>query len=367
MGIPDPSESLPWVPETQSAPIPSHEQIAQRAKVSRSTVSRVMRHDPRISPETARRVQAAAKELGYRPNPLLSTLMERVRVGRNISYQGTLAIVTDEEDAAKWYINSTGSWARIHFGALQRAQERGYKVECFSAREYPADGHRLSQVLRARDIHGVYITPGFAGRELQLDWEWFSAATTGHGLVRPDLHRVCYHNYHGIQLACRKLHAAGYRRIGLYLEQRNNEVTDNNYLAGFLLFQHSVAEPNRISPALVARYDRDEFRAWYRAHRPDAVISSKGVVAEWALELGARCPDDFGFAHLDHTPNLGQWAGINHHNELIGRGVIDLILAQVHRGESGIPTHPSTTMVEGFWADGPSVRTVAQGQESTAV
>jgi LacI family transcriptional regulator len=366
MGKPEPSDNLPWVPET-TAPIPSLEQIAKRARVSRSTVSRVMRHDPRISSETAARVRAAAKELDYRPNPLLSTLMERVRVGRNVSYQGTIAIVTDKADAAQWYINSTGSWARIHAGVLQRAQERGYKVECFSARDFPADGRRLSQVLRARDIHGIYVTPGFADRELQLEWEWFSAATTGHGLVRPNLHRVCYHNYHGIQLACRQLGAAGYRRIGLYLEHRNNEVTDNNYLAGFLLFQQSVPVENRIPPKLVRGYDGDEFRSWYRAHRPDALISSKGEVAEWVLQTGVQCPVEFGFAHLDHTPNLGQWAGINHNNELIGRGVIDLILAQVHRGETGIPSHPTTTMVEGFWADGPSVRAVSRRVEPAAV
>lgn len=367
MGSPDANENIPWVPEAGTGPIPSQEQIARRANVSRSTVSRVLRHDPRITEETVRRVLAAAKELGYRPNPLLSTLMERVRVGRDVSYQGTIAIITEKADAARWYINSTGSWERIHFGATQRARERGYKIECFSVRDYPADGRRLSQVLRARDIHGVYVTPGFAGRELRLDWEWFSAATTGHGLARPDLHRVCYHNYHGIQLACRKLRAAGYRRIGLYLAQRNNEVTDNNYLAGFLLFLQSVATENRIPPGLVARYDAAEFRAWYREHRPDAVISSTGIVADWVQEMGARCPEEFGFVHLDHTPNLSPWAGVNHHNELIGRGVIDLILAQVHRGETGIPAFPMTTMIEGFWADGPSVRPVAVPAANAAV
>jgi hypothetical protein len=77
-------------------------------------------------------------------------------------------------------------------------------------------------------------------------------------------------------------------------------------------------------------------------------------------------PEEFGFVHLDHTPNLSQWAGINHHNELIGRGVIDLILAQVHRGETGIPAHPTTTMIEGFWADGPSVRAIPQAAAAPA-
>src|SRR4051812_37173780 len=114
-------ENLPWIPDTRSLPNPSLQEIARKASVSRSTVSRVMRNDPRISPNTAARVRAAAKELNYHPNPLLSTLMERVRVGGDISYQGTLAVISDKEDAAKWYVNSAGSWARIHAGAVQRA------------------------------------------------------------------------------------------------------------------------------------------------------------------------------------------------------------------------------------------------------
>ncbi len=349
-------ENLPWVPDTRALPNPSLQEIARKAGVSRSTVSRVMRNDPRISPETATRVRAAAKELNYRPNPLLSTLMERVRVGSDISYQGTLAIVSDKEDAARWYEGSTGSWERIHNGAVQRARERGYKVECFSTRDYPAASQRLSQVLRARDIHGIYVAPGFRGRELRIEWKWFAAATTGYGLLNPALHRVCYNNYHGIQLACQKLRAAGYRRIGLYLKHRSNEATDNNYLAGFLLFLQSLPAEQRVPPALVGAYDRDEFRRWFREHRPDALISLQSTVAEWAIETGVRCPDDFGFAHLDHTPNLDAWAGVNHNNEILGRGVIDLILAQLHRGEFDIPAHPTTTVVEGFWAEGPSVR-----------
>jgi LacI family transcriptional regulator len=360
-------ENLPWVPDTRALPNPSLQEIARQANVSRSTVSRVMRNDPRISADTAARVRAAAQQLNYRPNPLLSTLMERVRVGGDISYQGTLAVISDKEDAAKWYVTPSGSWAKIHSGAVQRADERGYKIECFSTRDYPAGNQRLSQVLRARDIHGIYVAPGFHDRELRIEWQWFAAATTGYALLTPALHRVCYNNYHGIQLACQKLRAAGFRRIGLYLKHHSNEVTDNNYLAGFLLFLQSLPAAERIAPALVSAYDRDEFRRWFREQRPDALIGLQPLLAEWAIEMGVRCPEDFGFAHLDHTPKLTGWAGVDHNNEIIGRGVIDLILAQLHRGEFGIPAHPTTTVVEGFWAEGPSVRSIAPRASAAAV
>jgi DNA-binding LacI/PurR family transcriptional regulator len=49
--------------------------IAERAGVSASTVSRALRADPRISPETTRIVQSLAKELGYSPSLVARSLV----------------------------------------------------------------------------------------------------------------------------------------------------------------------------------------------------------------------------------------------------------------------------------------------------
>jgi DNA-binding LacI/PurR family transcriptional regulator len=358
-------EFTAWLPDTDGAHLPSLGAIAAEAGVSRSTVSRVMRNDSRISLATKKRVRLAANRLGYRPNPLLSALMERVRTGRDISYQGTIAMVTEAQVASEWFTPGATSWASMHAGAVARARECGYKVEYFSTCEFGKDGRRLSRILEARDIHGVYITPGFRERRACLDWGRVSAATTGHGLHDPMLHRVCYHGYHGIQIACAQLRSLGYRRIALYLGKRNNEVTDNNYLAGFLLFLESVAPEDRIRPVLVPRYTPEDFRDWFRAHSPDAVIGNRSEILEWAGGLGARCPDDFGFVHLDHSPDRDFCAGINHNSGLVGRGVIDLIIAQIHRGETGVPAHPTTTLVEGYWVSGPSVRRMGKPAEAT--
>lgn len=48
--------------------------VALRAKVSTATVSRVLNDSPRCSEETRRRVQLAAKELGYHPNSIAKSL-----------------------------------------------------------------------------------------------------------------------------------------------------------------------------------------------------------------------------------------------------------------------------------------------------
>jgi LacI family transcriptional regulator len=47
--------------------------------VSHATVSLALRNDPRISPATKRKVFAAARRLGYRPDPHLAELMDLLR------------------------------------------------------------------------------------------------------------------------------------------------------------------------------------------------------------------------------------------------------------------------------------------------
>ena len=60
--------------------------LAASAGVSHVTVSRALRNDPSISRATTRRIQALARRLGYRPNPLVLScnspglqLLQRVR------------------------------------------------------------------------------------------------------------------------------------------------------------------------------------------------------------------------------------------------------------------------------------------------
>lgn len=55
--------------------VPSIKTIAEKANVSPSTVSRALRDDPRISPETKERVQTLARSLGYVPSQVARSLV----------------------------------------------------------------------------------------------------------------------------------------------------------------------------------------------------------------------------------------------------------------------------------------------------
>src|SRR5512146_1427311 len=86
--------------------------VAKLAGVSIKTVSRVVNNQGEISEATRQRVQAAIDELGYRPNILARSLVNR--------RTDTLAVVA-------WGIEYFGP-SRTIVGVEQQADELGYSL-----------------------------------------------------------------------------------------------------------------------------------------------------------------------------------------------------------------------------------------------
>lgn len=334
------------------------EMIARAAKVSRSTVSRALRDDPQISPATRKKIRSLANELHYRPNPLVATLMEGVRSRRVRSYAGTLAIITSElKDGSSW------PWSAYRAGIGRRAAKCGYSVEEFSTMEFGSDGRRLSEILHARGIIGLVLAP-YRRLEgpgaVRLEWEKFTAVTLGYSVAKPNVNRVCHRNYRGVRMAARELARRGYKRIGLCIEPHYDERTDHSYQAGFLVFQQELDAADRVPvfrEKIDSRVDR-RFLEWTGAHRPDALLLTRGFIDPLA-RIGVRFPENMGGALLDVDPRSHDWAGIDHKSELIGAMATDLLIAQIQRNERGLPGHPLIQSVEGAWVDGSSARPIS--------
>ena len=72
--------------------------IAEKAGVSKNTVSLALRHDPQIPPHTRKRIAKIAKSLGYTKNPVVAQLMTELRKAHPAGYRRTLALLNANLD-----------------------------------------------------------------------------------------------------------------------------------------------------------------------------------------------------------------------------------------------------------------------------
>src|SRR3954469_12177796 len=133
--------------------------VAKKAGVSKSTVSRALRGHPAISASTTDKVKRAAEEAGYQANPVVSTVMRRMRGPGTAITLGTLAYLTFEKTADEWRKFSTFKY--LFEGACARAHLAGFRIDEIWAHPKVVSGPRLMQILRTRNIHGVILSPTF--------------------------------------------------------------------------------------------------------------------------------------------------------------------------------------------------------------
>jgi LacI family transcriptional regulator len=329
--------------------------IARRAKVSQSTVSRALRNHPALSRETCLRIQALARRLGYAPNPLVSSIFANLRRRKGCPHLGTLAFLTAHASRDAW--RGPGTYRDFFLGAQERSAQQGFALEPHWAAEPGMTGARLNAILRARGILGVILgTRDAEQRFIDLAWEQFALVRVGRSQRIPALHCAVNHQYHTVRRVAEQLAARGYARIGLVLSRWQNDVTNQSWLAGFLVWQQSQPSRQRVPAHLVAELAEGPFWHWFKRVRPDAVISVNPDVVRWLRAGPLVLPGQVGAALLDWHEHYGDIAGADQNNHLVGAAAVDILLGQLRRNERGLPAHPRTTLIESSWQDGATVR-----------
>ena len=169
------------------------------------------------------------------------------------------------------------------------------------------------------------------------------------------LHRTTPHHFHTILAAARKLWRLGYTRVGLCLYEDTSRRVDDQWLAGALLTRQLHPQ----TPLEVFLFNDDTFKdvaGWVTSQRLDVVLSDNQHALRELERQGIRIPGEVDYATLNWIKNEPEIAGINQRPGSIGAAAIDVLIAQIQRGERGIPEMPITSMVEGIWMDGPSLQ-----------
>lgn len=341
-----------------SAPAPTLRSLARILGLSRTTVSDALRGSPRVDPNTALRVKKAARDAGYRRNPLAGALMSELRRSRGTAFRGVLAAIDFNEP------ERPDSAARFHrelvLGAEARATELGFKVEKFSVGHAGVSVQRLDSILQSRGIHGVILLPAWDEPDLSnLDWTRFAGIYTDYIIERPALHSVCSDHYRSLLAALQRLGTLGYTQPGLYLHRHQDERLQYRWGAAFRAFQESHPHVRPIPPLVVDAFNQDDFVRWFRKHKPDVVIGHHTAAIDWMEGCGALLPATHGFVSLNVLMKTRPCAGLDLQPRTLGARGTELLIAQLQRNETGIPEWPSTTTIPARWVDGPTLRTAA--------
>lgn len=332
------------------APSPSLGQIAAEAGVSRAAVSMALRNHPRIPPETRQRIQLIATRLGWKPNPLLAEAMSAIRAGQPPADRVTLAWLTAHPRRDAW--RRTPFFRRCFEGAEARAAGAGYRLEHFWLGDADGSASRLGDILLARGITGVVISPLPAPTSFALPWDRLSAVAVAYTLTAPRLHRAADNHYHSARLAVRHLRAAGRRRIALAISADYDRRVNGLWTAGYLQQMHAAGTADHALLYLPEELRETALLAWVRGARPDAIIGTDPRIPQWLRRAGLRLPADVAYADLDLPAPDGDLAGIYQDAPGIGACAIDLLAGQLLRHERGLPDTPKISMIESRWADG---------------
>lgn len=333
-------------------PASTLQDVADRAGVHRSTVALALRDHPRISEPMRRRIQAIARQLDYRINPLVSALMQSRRTNRKVRHL-TLAYVTNYPTRYGWKPESHN---RPDFfpGAAERAKDFGYRLEHFWLAEPGMTPQRFCDILTVRGIHGLIVgrlPPGQSA--LELAWERFSCVAVGLTLRSPLLHHVAENHFDTSWRSMQECFERGYKRVGFVFSEANDSPrVGDRWMSAYIGQQQKFPAEDRlpICPEIPASFKA--FAAWFRKERPDALIVDHApAVIGWLKELGKKVPEDVGVAELQDTPKFGA-SGMYYEPAKVGALAIDMVIGMLHRNETGIPQDHHEILLSGVWREG---------------
>ncbi len=338
--------------------------IARRLNISHATVSMALRNNPRISEKRRKEVRRIADEIGYWPDPVLSSLVAYRRGKQPKSMLSTLAWINRWKDPKQLrrYFEFDSYWK----GAVSAAEKLGYKVEEFLVNPR-IKGRRLNKILLARGIQGILVPPHAPDdfwRDLSIDWERFSIIRFGYSIADLRAHMVVSDQMRGAELAVQKIYEAGYRSVGFLSNILFDDKTVSNFRMGYLRGIEINEGMKRIEALLLpvpilagegSAQTREALRKWIEANQIEAIFTSEIGLAAILQELGIRVPQDVALASTSIHDCIGITAGLDQKPFEIGRVAVQVLVAMLNRNAKGEPEHCRRVLIDSQWVDGPSL------------
>ena len=329
--------------------------VARVVGVSHVTVSLALRGDPRVSVARRAEVEAAAKRLGYRPDPMLSSLSAYRHSKRPVTIHSVIAWLNQWDDPKA--LRRLQEFAAYWRGAQDAAAALGYRLEEFVI-DRAMSGARLQKILTTRNVRGLVLPPHANGLHLpDFDWSLFSVVRLG--VKEPRAHVITSDQMNCATLAFTKIREHGYRRIGYVTSRQFDRKTGGNFRAGYLAIQDALLPVREhLEPLILeetdAVLDERALRPWLKTWKPDAIIATDPRVHAMLEDFGLDVPRDLAAATLSVLDGNFD-AGVDQNSYETGGVAMRTLAGLIHQNERGIPQYCRRVLVEGRWVDGASL------------
>lgn len=328
--------------------------VAERAGVSKMTVSLALRGNSRLAKATEARVRKVAQEMGYVPDPMLSALnMHKYKLNKS-SLTETLAAVYSVRPVACKDGNVRNS---AKFDSLRRTAESfGFGIEEFCLPDYTAD--RLVSVLKARGIRGVVCLAdardGFQSSALKLDVSGFTAIQVGCADDMPSMPCVDHDAFAAVATAFNHLLARGYTKPAMLFHGNGMSALQQRYFAAFHAYsaQLSAQEALPVCALDSGKTGCAALNAFFAQHKPDVVLSPDFEVLTALRAQSAKLRRLPGFICLNlDSPDCAA-SGIHLQQDSIFATVLEMMETDLRHNRRGPLQIRRTVLLPGQWLDG---------------
>ncbi len=338
------------------APRPSLRDIARALGMSHVAVSLALRDSPRVSAARRAEVKSMAEKLGYRPDPMLASLVAYRQGKRPVGIRACLGWINQWEEPEE--LRGHKEFDQYWQGAKEAAERLGYHLEEF---RWPPgkSGKRLQTILQTRGVRGLLVPPHRHGMDMpDFDWSQFSLVRFGASVTSLPVHTVTSDQGHCSRLAYEKARELGYRRIGYVSDASFERNTRGHFREGYLNAQEELSTRSRRLDTLIlpseARRHQGELLAWLQKQKPDAIVTTMPPLRSLVFGLGLRVPEDLAVATTSVLDGNFD-AGADQNSHEIGRVAVSTLASLILENERGIPRYQRRILVEGRWVDGSSM------------
>lgn len=262
--------------------------VAELAGVSPTTVSRVINKKGYLSQKTIEKVQAAMRELGYKPNNLARGLQ-----GKSAKLIGLI------------FPNISNIFYAELIELLEiELFERGYKTIICNSESNPIKEKEYLEMLSANQVDGIISSSHNLGID---DYERVEAPIIAFDRnLAPHIPIISSDNFEGGKLAAGTLEKHGCKHIIMITGKDDSDSPTGLRQLGFSYqLKHTDAQVICVPNNLSNMRRELEIKSIIANHQPDGIFVSDDLTAiltiKVATQLGLRIPEDLKVIGYDGT------------------------------------------------------------------